>query len=698
MTVPSETNRSGPYNGNGSTTVFDYQFRIVDENHLRVVLTDALGIETDLAIDTDYIVSDVGDEAGGQIALTTAPAVDETVTILRDVPFVQETDLQNQGAYYAETVEDALDLAAMRDQQLDERVSRSLKMPPSYGGDADPTLPVPESNALIGWNEEATELQNVDPQTLGSIIVYGTANSDIFTGDGVTTQFNLSANPGALNNLDVAINGVTQLPGTDYAWTSGTLLTFTTAPANGLTILARYMQALAQGTSDGATTSFIQAGTGAVTRTMQDKAREIVSVKDFGAVEDGVTDDSTAVQRAVDALLSSSSAGALLVSGQCYLAHSINIDRMIDTSGDDLMIWGRGKNAGFRVTTGIPMFTSTIAPSGTQPRSEFVTFQDIRFDGPGSDVGAAVCSERFLRMKFIGCRFYQIKCMNAVTTFAQEWSFERCNVVGPRGMFFSSEGAYYVNAHGCKFRDGTAGVFDLVDGTNNSGVVGCSFVQNVIESNAGSFVKASLTRGLAVIGNYTENNGAANVVLTTTGGGRNEGVLISGNRLQASPANIASTSYADIVWGAGGGVSQGNSCASNLHDNTACSQIDLISNGDQVTPGKKLMLAASAQIDLIPDPASGYASLCTSGYVVAYPVNGVPAHTIALPPPKSGGRIVRIANRLTGGSQTFTVLPSSAADGSKFRGGAANAGLVQGAGITCDYIPSEDGTYDRIVF
>jgi hypothetical protein len=39
---------------------------------------------------------------------------------------------------------------------------------------------------------------------------------------------------------------------------------------------------------------FIQSGTGAVARTSQDKLRESVSVKDFGAVGDGVTDDTAA--------------------------------------------------------------------------------------------------------------------------------------------------------------------------------------------------------------------------------------------------------------------------------------------------------------------------------------------------------------------------------------------------------------------
>ena len=52
--------------------------------------------------------------------------------------------------------------------------------------------------------------------------------------------------------------------------------------------------------SSSADVNFLQSGTGATTRTVQAKLRDVVSVKDFGAVGNGVADDTAAIQAALN--------------------------------------------------------------------------------------------------------------------------------------------------------------------------------------------------------------------------------------------------------------------------------------------------------------------------------------------------------------------------------------------------------------
>lgn len=63
--------------------------------------------------------------------------------------------------------------------------------------------------------------------------------------------------------------------------------------------------------------TYTPAGTGAVSRTVQSKLRDVVSVKDFGAVGDGVTDDTAAIQAAIN------SGFSLIFPSGTYMAHGL---------------------------------------------------------------------------------------------------------------------------------------------------------------------------------------------------------------------------------------------------------------------------------------------------------------------------------------------------------------------------------------
>ena len=71
------------------------------------------------------------------------------------------------------------------------------------------------------------------------------------------------------------------------------------------------------GLSDSANVNFLQAGTGAVIRTVQSKERDVISVEDFGAVGDGATDDKAAL-----ALANTASANRSLRFTKSYLVAS----------------------------------------------------------------------------------------------------------------------------------------------------------------------------------------------------------------------------------------------------------------------------------------------------------------------------------------------------------------------------------------
>lgn len=174
MTVPSTISRSGPYDGNDVTTDFPYNFRILDETHIRVVITDPDNVETD-ADPSDYSVSGVGDASGTVTYGNPDPLpTGYKLTILRNVPLTQLVDIANAGGFYPETHEDVFDKLTMAVQQVAEEVARSVKVQAS--SDTDPDELIAEIVQAVADAEAAAETAAQDAVDAADATLTGYVN------------------------------------------------------------------------------------------------------------------------------------------------------------------------------------------------------------------------------------------------------------------------------------------------------------------------------------------------------------------------------------------------------------------------------------------------------------------------------------------------------------------------------------------
>lgn len=128
--------------------------------------------------------------------------------------------------------------------------------------------------------------------------------------------------------------------------------------------------------------TYTPAGTGAVSRTVQAKLRESVSVKDFGAVGDGVADDTVAIQAAINAVFAAGGGTVYFPSGT-YLVSTIAL--AWGSASTSIVFKGAGQNATTVQKTG-GSTTSVFNISASSSDGSYSEFVDMKI------VGAANCA------------------------------------------------------------------------------------------------------------------------------------------------------------------------------------------------------------------------------------------------------------------------------------------------------------------
>jgi hypothetical protein len=303
MTISSTTRIAGPFIGNGTASAFPFTFKVFAATDLDVIkLTVSTGTESTLVLTTDYTVSLNGDQnsnPGGTVTLTAgALPAGFTLTITSDIANLQPTDLTNQGGFYPEVITDSLDRATIQIQQIADIGDRTLKIPIS-DGTLNMELPTKTERANSFLSFDANGLPSV--VTAGSSGAPATITRQVFSGTGSQTAFTLASDPGALgNSAQVYIGGVYQQRSTYTI--AGTTLTFSQAPVAGTNNI-EFVNFLTSnlGAISADLVTYTPSGVGAVARSAASKFGDVVNVKDFGAVGDGVADDTAAIYAAIQA-------------------------------------------------------------------------------------------------------------------------------------------------------------------------------------------------------------------------------------------------------------------------------------------------------------------------------------------------------------------------------------------------------------
>ncbi|WP_336997929.1 phage tail protein [Leclercia sp. M50] len=84
MTVSNVVDRND-YSCDGTCSSFSYTFQIFQKTDLVVSVVDLNGITTELLLDSDYNVTDVGEYAGGTVVLSSPPANGWRIVIMREI-------------------------------------------------------------------------------------------------------------------------------------------------------------------------------------------------------------------------------------------------------------------------------------------------------------------------------------------------------------------------------------------------------------------------------------------------------------------------------------------------------------------------------------------------------------------------------------------------------------------------------------
>lgn len=171
MTITALESRNEYIATSGQTT-FSYTFKIFATTDLNVYIT-ATGDTPDDATDitTLYTVTGVGEAAGGTIVLNTGATLDDSVTIVSNIPDSRSTDYQDNGDFIPETVNADFDKVVSLVKQGIGAANRTLQFQESEQSVSGLSIDTPVAGEFLIWNAGADGVTGASPSVgLGDMV------------------------------------------------------------------------------------------------------------------------------------------------------------------------------------------------------------------------------------------------------------------------------------------------------------------------------------------------------------------------------------------------------------------------------------------------------------------------------------------------------------------------------------------------
>ena len=377
------------HNGNGSATNFAYQFRILQDTDLLVIIrTNSTGAETTKTLSTHYTVAGAGDASGGSITFTSGnvPASGETVVIRRNVPQTQAIDYIANDPFPAETHEEGLDRATMVAQQVGEESDRSIKL--------SRTNTMTSTEFTVGATERANKVLSFDSS--GELAV--TQELGTFKGNSATTttaayvvrDIVKSTTTAQLNNIYICIQASpigTALTNTAY-WT---LIVDAVSAATSAT-------AAASSASAASTSATAATNNGAAQVTLATAQVALATTQANNSATSATASSNSATASSNSATASANSATAAAASADAFddiYLGTKSSDPSTDNDGDALaagMLYFNSTNDILRVYSGSAWQDAAISATGVVTLTGTQTLTNKTLTAPKVNEDVAVTS------------------------------------------------------------------------------------------------------------------------------------------------------------------------------------------------------------------------------------------------------------------------------------------------------------------